>query len=84
MVLRENRLRDEEILPDMFYETKWSTGSPLGGNAQLDRDKFEALKDRYYRLCGWDIKTGWPTRVKLEDLGLTDVAGKLESFGKLP
>jgi aldehyde:ferredoxin oxidoreductase len=79
MVKREGRTREEETFPDSFFETQWDTGNLFGGTAQLDRDKFEALKDRYYRLCGWDVKTGRPTRLKLEELGLKDVADELES-----
>ena len=45
--------------------------------AFVDRKEFEALKDRYYQLAGWDVKTGWPTRKKLEELDLKDVADKL-------
>ena len=82
MVRKEDRTRQQETFPDVFFETKWNTGCPLGGLAQLDRNKFEALKDRYYRLCGWDVKTGWPTRSKLEHLGLKDVADELERAGK--
>ena len=84
MVKREDRTREEETYPDTFFETPWHTGGFIGGIAQLDRDKFEALKDRYYRLCGWDIKSGRPTRPKLEELGLKDVADELKKIGKLP
>jgi aldehyde:ferredoxin oxidoreductase len=48
--------------------------------AYIDRKKFEALKDRYYRLAGWDVMTGWPTRTKLEELDLKDVADQLETM----
>ncbi len=40
----------------------------------LDKDKFEGMKDEYYELRGWDKSTGVPTREKLEQLGLKDVA----------
>jgi aldehyde:ferredoxin oxidoreductase len=50
----------------------------------LDRDKFIALLERYYKLRGWDVATGWPTRAKLESLGLKDVADQMQSIGKLP
>jgi aldehyde:ferredoxin oxidoreductase len=40
----------------------------------LDREKFEQMKDEYYELRGWDKETGIPTRAKLEELGLGDVA----------
>ena len=85
MVKREDRTREEETYPDMFFEMPWRTGGLLGGeSAQLDRDKFEALKDRYYRLSGWDVNSGRPTRHKLEELGLKNVADELERIGKLP
>ncbi|MFC1885759.1 aldehyde ferredoxin oxidoreductase N-terminal domain-containing protein [Thermodesulfobacteriota bacterium] len=43
----------------------------------LDRDKFEKLKDAYYKERGWNLNTGIPTRAKLEELDLKDVADKL-------
>ena len=42
------------------------------------------MKDAYYSKRGWDMATGWPTRAKLEELGLKDVADGLASVGKLP
>jgi aldehyde:ferredoxin oxidoreductase len=44
---------------------------------------FEDWKTLYYRLEGWDEKTGWPTRRTLEELGLKKVADELESKAKL-
>jgi aldehyde:ferredoxin oxidoreductase len=49
----------------------------------LDRDKFDEFKTRFYRLQGWDIATGYPTRAALEPLGLGYVADELEKDGKL-
>jgi len=31
---------------------------------------YDALLDEYYEACGWDIKTGVPTKEKLLELGL--------------
>jgi aldehyde:ferredoxin oxidoreductase len=64
----------------------WLLGGVGAGLKQgpIDRAKFEQLKDRYYELRGWDKKTGRPTRVKLEELGLNDVAETLAGSGKLP
>ena len=50
---------------------------------QIDRKKFEALKDRYYELCGWSREKGWPTRETLEKLDMADIADGLESDGLL-
>lgn len=81
MVLRENRHRDEDIISKDLFEK--ASRFPEGLSEPLDRKKFEALKDRYYRLRGWDVDTGRPTRVKLEDLGMKTVADDLENAGRL-
>jgi aldehyde:ferredoxin oxidoreductase len=44
----------------------------------------DPMLDEYYGLRGWDKKTGWPTRAKLEELDLKDVADSLEKSGGLP
>lgn len=48
----------------------------------LDRVEFGRLLDSYYELSGWDRATGCPTRAKLEELGIGDVADGLEAAGK--
>jgi aldehyde:ferredoxin oxidoreductase len=42
------------------------------------------MQDEYYKIHGWDIKTGWPLRDILEKLSLGDVAEELEQMKKLP
>lgn len=44
----------------------------------VDRDKFEAMKDEYYELRGWDVTSGLQTRSKLEEIGLGDIVSDLE------
>jgi len=58
--------------PEKSDGTKW------------DKSLFNKILDSYYNNRGWDKKTGRPTRAKLEELGLKDVADKLASIGKLP
>jgi aldehyde:ferredoxin oxidoreductase len=41
-------------------------------------EKWNKMLDHYYRLHGWDPKTGLPSRSLLEGLGLEDVARDLE------
>ncbi len=50
----------------------------------MDEKKFNGLVDTYYKLRGWDKDTGRPTRRKLEELDLKDVADTLAAAGKLP
>ena len=49
----------------------------------LDREKFLRLMDKYYELRGWNKENGWPTRRKLEELGLKRIADELEKIGRL-
>ena len=49
----------------------------------LDRDRFQALLDAYYERSGWNPANGWPTRARLEALGLGDVADGLAAAGRL-
>ncbi|MBC7235839.1 MAG: hypothetical protein H5T69_08355 [Chloroflexi bacterium] len=50
---------------------------------ELDLEQFAPMLDRYYELRGWNPANGYPTRAKLESLGLKDVADKLAKLGKL-
>ncbi len=43
----------------------------------LDQERFVGLLDNYYERSGWDPATGWPTRGRLEALGLDDVGAEL-------
>jgi aldehyde:ferredoxin oxidoreductase len=44
----------------------------------------DGVLDGYYVVRGWDKKTGVPTREKLDQLGLEQVAEDLAKHGKLP
>ncbi|MBU0973221.1 MAG: hypothetical protein KKC20_21440 [Proteobacteria bacterium] len=39
----------------------------------LDRDRFKKMRDEFYQLRGWNLKTGYPTPEKLQELGLSDL-----------
>ncbi|MBL7063410.1 MAG: hypothetical protein ISS49_04275 [Anaerolineae bacterium] len=82
MVKREGRTREDDTFHDAIFDTVWMDMHPVTEEllpTQIDRDRFEALKDRYYELCGWDRERGWPTRAKLEELDMQDVADELEA-----
>ena len=49
--------------------------------AVVEKEAFEMMKDEYYRLRGWDIKSGLQTKAKLEEVGLSDIVGDLERRG---
>jgi aldehyde:ferredoxin oxidoreductase len=71
-----DRAIDESTLDGYMYPGK-------DDGVMLDRRKFQILLDKYYELSGWNPTSGWPTRTRLEALGLGDVAGELEQMGRL-
>jgi aldehyde:ferredoxin oxidoreductase len=90
--LREgHNARKDDSLPDEWHEKPLKFGimdpdclvpgkdgeaiSRIG--SQVDRQEFERMKDEYYRIRGWDVETGLPTRESLEGLELRDIADEL-------
>jgi aldehyde:ferredoxin oxidoreductase len=71
-----DRAIDESTLDGFMYPGK-------DDGVMLDRERFLSLLDAYYELSGWDVANGWPTRPKLEELGLGHIAAELERVGKL-
>jgi len=65
---REGIGRREDRLPAKFFRPLTGTG-PTAGIA-LDPAEIEAALDEYYRLAGWDGRTGNPTPDTLARLGL--------------
>ena len=45
--------------------------------------KSEEFKTTFYRLQGWDVRSGYPTKNTLESLRLGRVADQLEKNDKL-
>jgi len=72
--------RKDDTLPRRFIEEPL-TGGTKKGNVY---DILEPMLDAFYKLNGWDLKTGVPRREALERLGLLDVAADLERRGILP
>ncbi len=67
-----NRKMDERVLPAFEYDENW-VNPEINERKKLDRAQFEPVLDEYYRLRGWDPRTGWPTRGQLESLDLGHV-----------
>jgi len=68
--------REDDLLPERFFE------EPTPDGDIIDRQKYERMLDEYYHLRGYD-QEGRPTRIKLEALGIPDVADDLERRGLL-
>lgn len=69
------RRKDWEYLPPRMYEPL-----PTGPNQgdQITPEMVKAYFDGLYQLRGWDVATGVPTRAKLEELDLKDIADALQ------
>jgi aldehyde:ferredoxin oxidoreductase len=54
---------------------------PGFGYPRLAPEVFEPMLDEYYEANGWSVTTSIPTRRKLEELGLSDVADEFDTLG---
>jgi len=61
--------RKDDALPDRFTKEPMPDGFAEGQVVNL-----EPMISKYYEFRGWDKDTGVPTRKKLEELGLEEVA----------
>ena len=68
---REGIGREADKLPKKFFQAL--KGGASDGIA-LTQEEMEAAKDAYYRMAGFDVITGYPTRARLEELDLAWVA----------
>jgi hypothetical protein len=75
------RATDERVLPAFEYAENW-TNPQIGRRMKLDRAKFAAVMDDYYRLRGWDVSTGWPSRERLDQLDLNGVYDEMIAGAK--
>jgi len=66
------RAMDERVIPYFEYDENW-VNPEIRERKKLDRAPFLQLMDEYYCLRGWDVGTGWPTKERLDHLGLGDV-----------
>jgi aldehyde:ferredoxin oxidoreductase len=74
---REGLTRKDDVLPSRFVNEPLTEGSSAGNVVKL-----ETMLTEYYADRGWDVKTGLPTKPKLEELGLINVAEELERLGR--
>jgi aldehyde:ferredoxin oxidoreductase len=72
---REGFGREDDRLPKKIYR-------PLQGGksdgVHMTEEELETAKDLYYKMAGWEVSTGIPTRKKLEELELGWVADLLD------
>ena len=71
IMVRMGRRRENDTFSKYFFDNPDRRGNPI------DRVAWEKVKDDFYTYVGWDPKTGIPTRDRLEELDLKDVADTL-------
>jgi len=94
----QGRHRDQEKFYPCMYRPGASQAPELGGrpvyengkwswqpltDMYLDEAGVELFKTNFYKLEGWGVDTGWPTRKTLEGLGLKKIADTMASRGRL-
>jgi aldehyde:ferredoxin oxidoreductase len=72
LAVRDGRTRQDDILHNLYFEKEDA------GGRKYRREDLERSKSEYYRLMGWDTKTGIPTAPTLRRLGMKEVAEGLE------
>ena len=70
--VREGFTREDDGLPERLMTEPLEAGASKGNF--ISKDDLKLMLDEYYTARGWDVKTGAPTREKLEALGLGYVA----------
>lgn len=73
--------RKDDLPPRRYMEEPVKFG-PYAGY-KCDKEKWDEMLDRFYELHGWDKATGLQTRKCLVELGMEDVAERLERVEKL-
>jgi len=83
---RQGIRRIDDYPPPFYWELKYGQRHPRIDYEALpiDMKAYDKMLDEYYEWRGCDLKTGIPTRQKLEQLGLKDVADDLAKRGILP
>jgi len=64
--VREGVRREDDQLPARLTQEEIRTGPSQGKRVQ----DLEKMKDEFYQVCGWDLKTGIPTKERVEKLGI--------------
>lgn len=87
IMVRGGRTRKEDTLHEAYFrkgnverekdKSQFHTNVASDQTRPVPRQTFEEAKETYYRIRGWDEKTGFPTREKLIDLGLDEIAERL-------
>lgn len=73
-----------DVMADWIFDYPKDAKPFTPGSIKMDREDMQKALTMFYQECGWDEKTGAPTKATLLRLGLDEVAAELESKGLLP
>jgi len=84
---KEGFNREDDRIPPLYLQNLETPLKAREGDryltdwfgSRLTREDLEGILDAYYEERGWDVRKGLPTRGKLIELGLTDLAEIVES-----
>lgn len=76
--VREGFRREHDRLPPRFMEEPIKSGPSK--NMVISREMLDYMLDQYYELRGWDKNTGIPSKEKLIELGLEDIADDMDKY----
>jgi len=77
--VREGSTRQDFTLPSRLMKEPHTAGASKG--RLVTKEMLDKMLDEYFDLRKWDKGTGIPTRGKLEELGLKEVADELSMGG---
>jgi len=83
MGTKEMRTRHDTI-PEWVFKDSSDKAPFTKGTIRMDKDDMKIAMEMYYEEMGWDKKTGAPTSVTYQRLGLGKVADELNKKGLLP
>jgi len=75
--VREGFRREDDRLPIRMM----TEDVPYFGYPRIDSGLLDKMLDEYYQENGWSLKTSIPTRTKLNQLNMGEIADELESCG---
>ena len=70
--IREGLTRKDDWLVDRYFDEPTKLGLPAAYNKKIDRKRFKAMIDEYYKLHKWD-SDGVPTPELLKELDIVDL-----------
>jgi len=73
--IRQGWTRKDDRLPPRIMYDPIPDGASKG--SRVTPKEFELVLEDYYQERGWDVKTGLPTKQRLKELGLEDLAEEI-------